>query len=105
MKKNNILLFILDLLDVKYTKIYARKYYEECYFFNMKKYAPRLLKYYEEHPHKNDLLGVSNMLYHYGIKSEGLKLEREINALQELEVPFIAHLDGTFVVVTDIKTR
>ena len=77
MKKNNILLFILDLLDVKYTKIYARKYYE----------------------------GVSNMLYHYGIKSEGLKLEREINALQELEVPFIAHLDGTFVVVTDIKTR
>ena len=29
MKKNNILLFILDLLDVKYTKIYARKYYEE----------------------------------------------------------------------------
>ena len=60
MKKNNILLFILDLLDVKYTKIYARKYYEE-------------------HPHKNDLLGVSNMLYHYGIKSEGLKLEREIN--------------------------
>ena len=23
---------------------------EECYFFNMKKYAPRLLKYYEEHP-------------------------------------------------------
>ena len=84
MKKNNILLFILDLLDVKYTKIYARKYYEE-------------------HPHKNDLLGVSNMLYHYGIKSEGLKLEREIDALQELEVPFIAHLDGTFVVVTDIK--
>ena len=51
MKKNNILLFILDLLDVKYTKIYARKYYEE-------------------HPHKNDLLGVSNMLYHYGIKSD-----------------------------------
>lgn len=45
------------------------------------------------------------MLYHYGIKSEGLKLEREINALQELEVPFIAHLDGTFVVVTDIRTR
>ena len=81
MKKNNILLFILDLLDVKYTKIYARKYYEE-------------------HPHKNDLLGVSNMLYHYGIKSEGLKLEREINALQELEVPFIAHLDGTFVAVS-----
>ena len=74
MKKNNILLFILDLLDVKYTKIYARKYYEE-------------------HPHKNDLLGVSNMLYHYGIKSEGLKLEREINALQELEVPFIAHME------------
>ena len=57
MKKNNILLFILDLLDVKYTKIYARKYYEE-------------------HPHKNDLLGVSNMLYHYGIKSEGNWKER-----------------------------
>ena len=75
---------LTNYCDVKYTKIYARKYYEE-------------------HPHKNDLLGVSNMLYHYGIKSEGLKLEREIDALQELEVPFIAHLDGTFVVVTDIK--
>ena len=23
---------------------------EECYFFNMKKYADRLLKYYDEHP-------------------------------------------------------
>lgn len=65
MKKNNILLFILDFLDVKYTKTYARKYYEE-------------------HPHKNDLLGVSNMLCHYGIKSEGLKLEKEIASLQEL---------------------
>ena len=86
MYKQNILCLLLELLDVKHTKEHA-------------------LHYYETHPHKNDLLGVSNMLYHYGIKSEGLKLEREINALQELEVPFIAHLDGTFVVVTDIKTR
>lgn len=84
MKKNNILLFILDFLDVKYTKTYARKYYEE-------------------HPHKNDLLGVSNMLCHYGIKSEGLKLEKEIASLQELEAPFIAHVDGTFAVVIEIK--
>ena len=28
----------------------VKKMKEEAYFFNMKKYAPRLIKYYEEHP-------------------------------------------------------
>ncbi len=63
-------------------------------------------KYYEEHPHKNDLLGVSNMLYHYGIKSEGLQhWKGEINALPDIRKFLLCSSGWTFVVVTDIKTR
>ena len=32
----------------------VKKMKEEAYFFNMKKYAPRLIKYYEEHPEEVD---------------------------------------------------
>lgn len=83
-KNENILTLILCLLDVKYTKRYT------C-------------QYYEIHPHKNDLLGLSNMLSHYGVESEGMKLEKDIEALQSIEGPFVAYVEQSFAVVVKVK--
>lgn len=80
MYKQNILCLLLELLDVKHTKEHA-------------------LHYYETHPHKNDLLGLSQMLTYYGIKNEGIKLERNKETIFEIKTPFIAHFNQSFAII------
>ena len=76
----NIIAIYLDLLQVKHTLGYSSLYYEE-------------------HPHKNDLYGLSAMLTHYGVENIALRLEKSILSLKELEAPYIAHIDNDFGVV------
>ena len=84
MYKQNILCLLLELLGVKHTKGYA-------------------LQYYETHPHKNDLLGLSRMLTYYGIENEGVRLEKDKESIYEIQRPFVAYWDQSFVVITEIK--
>ena len=56
-------------------------------------------KYFNEHPHKYNLYGLSKMLSGYGIRNAATKIEDKENDLFNIECPFVAHSGGDFVVV------
>lgn len=82
-KDRDIFELFLELLRVKHTRSYTSKYYNE-------------------HPLRDSLLGVSKMLSEYGIENKCLFLKNK-NELSTLETPFIAHLKTPgFVIVEKI---
>lgn len=81
-KKANPLINILSLLSVKYTDQYATTYFNE-------------------HPHKYDLFGLSKMLNHYGVYNKGIRIAHKED-IHSLEVPFIAHAGSEFVTVKSL---
>lgn len=83
--KENILTSILSLLNVRYTNKYANSYFNE-------------------HPHKYDLFGLSKMLNHYGVYNKGIKVTHKED-IHYLEAPFIAHIGSDFVTVKKITER
>ncbi|MDL2277484.1 thioredoxin domain-containing protein [Parabacteroides sp. OttesenSCG-928-G07] len=84
--KQNILSIYLNLLQVKHTKEYSKNYYEE-------------------HPHKNDLYGLSKMLSHYGVENLALRMEKTPDTLQEIETPCIVHIKNNFGVVSKVCSQ
>ena len=83
--KRNTLETILSLSGVPYTTAYTRK------FFN-------------EHPYKYSLLGLSRMLEHYNLVNMGIKVPHKEDLLL-LSTPFIAHAGGDFVVVEKVDSQ
>ena len=83
--KNTFVTF-LDLLNVKHTKSFADQYFNE-------------------HPHKNNLLGVSKMLTDYGVENAGARIKDKEQNISEIETPFIAHFGGGFVVVYKVESN
>jgi hypothetical protein len=83
---NNILTSILDLLKVKHTKDFSTGYFNE-------------------HPHKNNMFGLSKMLSDYGIENAGTKIENKEEDIFEIETPFIAHAGGDFVTVYKVDAE
>lgn len=77
----NIIEVLLKKLSVPYTHTYVRKLYQM-------------------HPNRNNLLGLSQMCLHYGIKTKGLKVTD--NVLGQLPLPSILHVSQDFVLLTDI---
>lgn len=80
---DNLLVTLLTLLGVKYTKSYAKK------LFN-------------EHPHKYDLYGLSKMLNLYKIDSVGIKIDNKLKDISNIELPFIAQVAENFVIVEKV---
>jgi len=85
-KGSNILTSFLDALDVKYTKTFSNKYYNE-------------------HPHKYNLYGISKMLSDYEIDNAGTRINNKLEDIINIETPFIAHAGGDFVVVHDVNEK
>lgn len=83
MTRRNIITNILNLLDIKYTKEYANRYFSE-------------------HPYKYTMYGISSILNHYGIQNSGLKISKKED-IKLLELPLIAHIKNDFVVVEKIS--
>lgn len=79
-KEQNIFSAFLDLLNVKHTNKYTTKYFNE-------------------HPDKYNMLGLTKMLEHYGVHATGVRTNIKEEAISEIKVPFIAHLTVDFVVV------
>lgn len=78
---NNIFLKFIDLLGVKHTSRFSNKYFTE-------------------HPDNNNLLGLSDMLSHYGIKSTGIKIEEDKEeALSTFTPPFATYVGRKFGIV------
>jgi len=79
-KQQNTFLAMLDLLNVKHTNDFSNR------FFN-------------EHPHKHNLYGLSKMLSDYGISNAATRIEEKESDLANIELPFVAQVGGDFVVV------
>lgn len=79
----NTLTSTLSLLGVKYTSKYTNTYFNE-------------------HPYKYSLFGISKMFTHYGIKNKGIKITNKED-IHSLEPPFIAHIGNDFVTVENIS--
>lgn len=82
--EKNILASYLDLLHVKHTKHFTNKYFEE-------------------HPNRYNLFGLSSMLATYGIESNALRVEKEADTLLEIGAPFIAYIENDFALVYQIN--
>lgn len=82
----NVFTSILSFLDVKYTENFSQKYFNE-------------------HPHKNNLLGLSKMLSDYGIENAGTKIKDRDNDLFNIETPFVAFTGDDFVTVYKVSSE
>jgi len=82
---NNIFSFFLKRIKIKHTQYYADK------LFN-------------EHPHKNILYGLSDMLTVYGIKNAGFRIESK-EEIYNVTSPFVAYAGGSFVLVDAIDSK
>ncbi len=81
-----ILDIFLNYLRVKHTKVFSSKFYEE-------------------HPHKNNLYGLSLMLSEYNVPNTGIQI-LDKSLIEKIECPFVAHLNGDkFAVVHNISTN
>ncbi len=82
-KEHNTLSIILRLLKVKHTSTYVSKYFNE-------------------HPDKYNMFGLSKMLSHFGIFNKGMKTANKEKDISALEAPFIAQIEGELIVVDAI---
>jgi len=65
----------LDLLGVKYTGSFSSEYFNE-------------------HPHKYNLYGLSKMLSDYGVENAVIRVAGKEQALPDIKIPFIALFGG-----------
>ena len=84
-KEQNIFCIFLDLLCVKYTKDFSNQYFNE-------------------HPHKYNLFGLSKMLSEYGVKNAAVRIADKEKDLAEIQTPFIAPFGGDFAVVHAVSS-
>ena len=82
--RENTFVAFLDLLKVKHTDDFSNQYFNE-------------------HPHKYNLFGLSRMLSDYGIESVATRIAGKEKDITEIETPFIAHFGGDFVVVYKVE--
>jgi len=79
-KGQNIFIELLELLNVKHTKEFSNQYFNE-------------------HPHKYNLFGLSKMLSEYGVESVATRISDKERDIFEIQTPFIAQFGGDFAVV------
>jgi len=85
MKEKNTFVAFLSLLKVKHTQSFSDQYFNE-------------------HPHKNNLFGLSNMLSNYGVENAAIRIEKKENDIFDIQTPFIAQFSGEFVAVHKIES-
>jgi len=83
---NNTFTSFLELLKVRHSRSFSEQYFNE-------------------HPHKNNLYGLSKMLSDYGIRNAATQIEDKENDLFNIACPFVAYMGGDFVVVNNVETR
>jgi len=83
-KSHTVFTSFLEALEVKHTDDFSNGYFNE-------------------HPHKYNLFGISKMLSDYGIENAGTRIADKEQDLFNIECPFIAHIGSDFVVVYKIE--
>ena len=77
MEHDNLFIQILEILSIKHTEDFT-------------------IRYYERHPHKNNLFGLSEMLRYYNIENVAAEIQKTQENLSSLDVPFVAYVDHEF---------
>ena len=85
-KGSNCFIDLLSALEVKHTKAFSNRYFNE-------------------HPHKYNLFGLSSMLTDYGVGNAGTKVEDKINTVQNIQTPFVAHIGSEFATVYSVTAE
>jgi len=80
----NVFVSFLELLKVKHTREFSNRYFNE-------------------HPHKNNLFGISKMLSDYGVENAGTRIEDKEKDISNIECPFIAYAGSDFIVVYKVE--
>ena len=83
--KSNILIELLDVLNVKYTFRTAQNLYME-------------------HPYRNTLYGISDMLNFYKVENVAIRVEN-IDDIFNIELPVVAHVFNDFVLLKKITSK
>lgn len=86
LKGANVFTTILKALDIKHTDFFSNKYFNE-------------------HPHKYNLLGISKLLFDYNIDNGGTIIEDKEKDIFEIQTPFIAQVGGEFAVVNKVSSE
>lgn len=81
--RKTVFVDLLSALGIKYTKGFTEKFFRE-------------------HPYKNTFYGISKMLSDYGVRNAGVKIEDKSNDIYNIELPCVAQLGGSFVVVLEV---
>ena len=80
----NLFVTFLDQLNVRHTETYSKQYYNE-------------------HPHKNNLYGISKMLSDYGVNNVGTRIPPDKDSnIGEIQTLFIAQFSSDFVAVHQV---
>ncbi|MBP1617166.1 MAG: Vitamin epoxide reductase family protein [Bacteroidetes bacterium] len=82
-RNENVLISFLRLLNVKHTLTFSRRYFNE-------------------HPHKYNLFGLSKMLSDYGVENAATKIKDKENDIFNIDTPFIAFSGNDFIPVYKI---
>ncbi|PPL03149.1 vitamin K epoxide reductase family protein [Parapedobacter indicus] len=82
----NIFTSLLNVLGVKHTQTFSNRFYNE-------------------HPHKYNLFGLSKMLSDYGIANAGTRIEDKFNDILNIQTPFVAHVGGDFAAVVNVTEK
>jgi protein-disulfide isomerase len=82
-KGDNVFVSFLELLKVRHTRDFSNRYFNE-------------------HPHKYNLLGLSRILSDYGVANAGTRIENKERDLFNIELPFVAHFGNEFIIVNKI---
>ena len=83
-KGKNIFVAFLNLLEVKHTQSFSDQYFNE-------------------HPHKHNLFGLSKMLSDYGVENAAIQIPDKENDISQIQTPFIAQFGGDFVAVHKVE--
>ena len=84
MEHDNLFIQILEILSIKHTEDFT-------------------IRYYERHPHKNNLFGLSEMLRYYNIENVAAEIQKTQENLSSLDVPFVAYVHHEFVSVRHVS--
>jgi hypothetical protein len=85
-KYDNVFTAALNVLQVKHTRDFSNEYFNR-------------------HPHKYNLFGISEMLFDYGVSNGGVMIENKETDIHDIECPFVAHTGSDFVVVYKIDAH
>ena len=85
-KMKNTFCAFLGILGVRYTESFSDQYFNE-------------------HPHKYNLFGLSKMLSDYGVENAATRILDKEQDLPEIETPFIAQFGGDFAAVFKVDSE